>query len=313
MKHIYNFRNFSINETRLILEGLSESPLKLSPGEMETLRQSMKNWYKKNYGLKAIISRNGGAQDVLKSLLAWVSRDQEFDLPSIKTADTVELKKIASSPEIVGKVNQIEEKFLDWVYFFGCTLNENNPMYDQLRASLGRPSGNYTSMKIPYLRTNEPENLKQRLISKGLPVVSFPIFAALLVSGLGATLIASALPFVTLLGIGQAIRDGIRDRADNKAAEMDARNMVEINLLNDDGFKELIRVCNEIVAMSGIEKEVNIETNTNQQSQVETPNRNQDMAPIEDVAPPQKNIKPSGPKSRPKPKKPTKQTRTFRT
>jgi hypothetical protein len=269
MRHIYNFRKFSINETRLILESLDESPIKLTPDEHREIGIKINNW----------LTKNPEMPNVLYSLMRWVCRDsnvQGIDFPTEWTASSgskTSFKNKRKWPDEFDKESFMwdavkkgftQEQFAtasdfrNWVYFLGCTLNNNHPSYDALRTSMRRPQGQFQSKKTPHLISLE---------------TSFD----------------------------------------------DERKMTEIVLLDDRGFEELIKVCQEIVAKSGIEKEVNVETNTNPRSPVETPNQNQDMAPNQDIAPNQdmapqpKNIKTSGPKSRPKPKKPTKQVRTFRT
>lgn len=238
MRHIYNFKNFSINENNLLLESLV-NPIKLTPEEHKTMGRFINNWLTQNFKLP----------NVLNSLMQWISRDRKIEgvmFPKDLNKWPNQFGKESMMWDAV-KMGFIEERFQlavefrNWVYFIGCTLTKDNPMYDALRNSMGTPSGQFQSEKIPLLRSSDTEEF-QKGLNPNNP-------AHQVVKGV------------------VNLRNKYTDWTDKRKADQGTGKMIESELLDDEGFKNLIKVCQQIVAKSGIEKQVNVEQNTKLQSQ----------------------------------------------
>ena len=228
MRYLSNYKRF-LNENKG--EGLvNPQGIELNPQEQRSLGAKIMDWMDKNHNK---------VPNVLNSLMQWVSRNADTESNEVNPYEVYPKvwKDMRTSPDN----DSLGNTFRNWVYFFGCTLTDNHPSYDALRQSLGKAEGRYQSKKTAHLRSSDPDNLKNQL-SPYNP-------AHQVVKGV------------------LSVRDKIRDSQDRKAAEKDERLKDEIMLLDDKGFQELIKVCQDIVAKSGVEKQVNTETNTGSQSE----------------------------------------------
>ena len=243
MRYISNYKRF-LNENKAYPGGLHPDDIELNEDEHKKLGSKIMDWMDKN---------SDKVPNVLNSLMQWVSRNhyglETEVIPGGKGYPPVWANmRIASPNDFPGNL------FRYWVYFIGCKLTkdwqanqdsdyykeniwDNPDSYDALRVSLGTEQGRYKSKKTARLRSNDPNT-------------------------------GSATDNIFSL-----VRNKIRDSQDRKAAEEDERLKVEVMLLDDKGFEELIKVCQEIVAKSGVEKQVNVETNDtpSKQSQQDEP------------------------------------------
>jgi hypothetical protein len=129
MKHLSNFKKFSINENRLILEGL-ENPegIELTPEDHKKLGGLIDKYLNKSF------SKGGSGYNPFNGFASWVGRD--YDGPRSN-------EDVAS-----GEMDEYSTAYRNWIYFLGCSLTPDNPRYDAIRVSMTRPSGKFKSMKF---------------------------------------------------------------------------------------------------------------------------------------------------------------------
>ena len=236
MRYLSNYKRF-LNENRGYPGGLHPDNIELNEDEHKKLGSKIMDWMESKSGQSSVKNRDK-VPNVLNSLMQWVSRNhyglETEVIPGGKGYPPVWANmRIASPNDFPGNL------FRYWVYFIGCKLtkdwqanqdsdyykSDNPKSYDALRVSLGTEQGRYKSKKTARLRSNDPNT-------------------------------GSATDNIYSL-----VRNKIRDYQDRNAAEEDERLKVEVMLLDDKGFEELIKVCQNIVAKSGVEKQVNVEAN----------------------------------------------------